>query len=61
MMQFPDPGDSFRVPDDGALGDSVEQMFPALDPAQVERPMHLGERQSWADGKFLYEAGKSAR
>ena len=57
-MNFPDPEDSYVVPDDGALGDRVGQMFPALDTAQVERLMSLGERQSWNDGDLLFEAGK---
>ena len=57
-MNFPDPEDSYVVPDDGALGDRVGQMFPALNAAQGKRLMSLGERQSWNDGDLLFEAGK---
>ena len=57
-MNFLDPEDSYSVPKDASLGDRAQQMFPALEAAQVERLMHPGERQSWADGDLLSEAGK---
>lgn len=53
-----DPEDSFRFPDDGALADRAEQMFPALTASQIDRVASLGERCFFAAGEFLFEQGR---
>ncbi|MEP6784229.1 MAG: FAD-dependent oxidoreductase [Sphingomonadales bacterium] len=59
-MDFPDPEDSYIVPDGGALAERAEQMFPALTAKQIGRIERLGERMTFAPGAFLFEQGKPA-
>src|ERR1700735_3223959 len=35
-----------------------EQMFPVLEPAQVDRLRRFGQRRSFADGEFLVRVGE---
>jgi thioredoxin reductase (NADPH) len=58
-MNLPDPNDSFVAPDDAPLSDRVDQMFPALTEAQIERIAPLGEKRMWADGDLMFEQGKT--
>ncbi len=57
-MDFPDPEDSYRFAEDSPLAERAEQMFPALDVAQIERIGKLGEHLKFADGDLLFEQGK---